>query len=320
MDKGTNNKNGYNSAERVEKRMYVNNAKSHKYHLMNNYLREAKVFGDISLFQIGLMHCEEGCEIEKHLHGGYYELTVVVDGEGTATTNNDAVSIGIGDVHLSYPFETHGIVSSVDKPLKYLFCAFNSDDRELAQGFMRIAKTFSAAKDRIFRSHVLTDQIEFLLDELTGDETPLHDKLLQTILNEIALVTVTAFKKRSAQKTKISKSQEFCYQIMSYINNNITSITTLQELSDVFGYNYFYISKTFKKTVGQTLQNYYKDIRLQTAKNYLDEKYNCTEIAEILKFSSVYSFSKSFKQTFGISPAEYKKSGASKQNATDGEE
>lgn len=279
----------------------------HKFHLNNCFAGEKKRFGDMALLQIGLLHCNSGDEVEPHLHSNLFELTIAVDGIGTVTTNNDAVTIKRGDIHLSYPFEMHAVKSDAEKPLKYLFCAFSTDDETLARELTQITENFKSAETRIFKNSSVTEQTELILNEINNSGNPFYERLIHSALSEIAILTVNAFKKDVSEKIKVSKAQEFCYQIMAYINNNVENVTSLKDLGTLFGYDYFYISKTFKSTVGQTLQNYYKSVRLQTAKTYLDENYTCTEIADKLNYSSVYCFSKAFKNQFGLSPSEYKK-------------
>ncbi|MBR1996154.1 MAG: helix-turn-helix domain-containing protein, partial [Paludibacteraceae bacterium] len=59
----------------------------------------------------------------------------------------------------------------------------------------------------------------------------------------------------------------------------------------------------FKQTTKTTIFDYLSTKKLERAKILIDEKkLSFTKIAEILNYASVYSFSKSFKYHFGISP------------------
>ena len=37
----------------------------------------------------------------------------------------------------------------------------------------------------------------------------------------------------------------------------------------------------------------------------LEQNYSCTEVADLLKYASIYSFSKAFKDYYKISPTDY---------------
>lgn len=81
----------------------------------------------------------------------------------------------------------------------------------------------------------------------------------------------------------------------------------LYTLAKYFGYSYGYLSELFSKTTGEKLIDYYTARRLETATLLLKEdELNIMQIAELLKYSSIYSFSRSFKNRFGISPKLYK--------------
>ena len=83
---------------------------------------------------------------------------------------------------------------------------------------------------------------------------------------------------------------------------------SLTEISDSMNYNYSYISNLFKKTTGQGLMDYYRGRRLDMAKRLLRESgRNVTQVADMLNYSSAYSFSRAFTAQYGISPKYYKK-------------
>jgi AraC-like DNA-binding protein len=96
---------------------------------------------------------------------------------------------------------------------------------------------------------------------------------------------------------------------MRYIDGNLFMIENLSRIAEHFHHNYSYLSKKFKETTKLTLSEYLADKKLERAKLLIKEdKLSFTEIAELLHYASLYSFSKSFKFHFGVSPREYKNS------------
>ena len=94
-----------------------------------------------------------------------------------------------------------------------------------------------------------------------------------------------------------------CFYLMHYIDTHILTMQNLTELSDVFHYNYSYLSKLFKTVTGRTLTDYYTASRLKKAEILLKaENRKIGEIAELLGYSSIYAFSKAFKSRYGVSP------------------
>ncbi len=275
------------------------------YHLNYYFGQHQMRFDDITLTQIGLLHCDAKSYVPPHLHGNLWELTAAIDGEGTVTVNERKEKLVKNDVHLSCPFETHAINPDANNPLKFLFIAFNIDNANVEKELIKIQNTFKSSS-RMIRDSNLIAQIEAAITEIKNEDAILHSALMHSILEQIILLTIRDYNKSAMTQKKVNKNDEFCYQIMSYINTHINDLESLTELGDVFNYNYFYISKLFKRCTGQTLFNYYSARRLDTARLMLEQGLSCTEIANALKYSSVYSFSKSFKQKFKISPQRYK--------------
>ena len=120
-----------------------------------------------------------------------------------------------------------------------------------------------------------------------------RDKVSHDTVNEILL--------------DISVYNKLCQSLIDYIDTHIYTINKLSMLSDVFGYNYCHLSSVFKEKVGITLTSYYRFRRLSEAKKLLDEGKRVGEVAEMLNYSSLYSFSKAFKSYWGVSPKPYSK-------------
>ncbi len=279
----------------------------YKYHLNKFFWGQTKKYGDVSLRQIGLMHCNPGSTIPSHIQGNHYEITAVIDGEGTVFVNAKKERLERGCIHLVCPLDAHSIKSSKDNPLKFLFFSFTHDDPAITTELQIIHENLKTSPTHIVRENSIISQLELAITEINQQPDLFHDQYTYAILQQVVLAVIRAFNKTQDKKVKVSKKEEFCYQIMAYINSHITEISSLSELSNIFNYEYSYISRTFKSTVKQSLSEYYHVIRLQTAKGYLDDNYSCTEIADLLKYASVYSFSKAFKDLYKISPTEYKK-------------
>ena len=52
-----------------------------KYHLDMHYLDHPVRFGEISLIQLGRLHCTNHTVIDMHSHRTWFEITVATDGE-----------------------------------------------------------------------------------------------------------------------------------------------------------------------------------------------------------------------------------------------
>ena len=280
------------------------------YFLDFNYLNgNERRFGAIKLYQIGRLFCSPDTIIGTHLHGDCFELTIVTDGEGTVVTNDQRLSVVKGDIYFSFPGDFHDVVTSKTNPLKYDFFAFNTDDPRLKSDLNDVMCTLNL-NTRIFRDDRIGNLVSQALAELSAEEEYSEEVLacifLQTVYYIVRWLKLHVSRTRTDD---VSNDELLCYRIMNYVDTHVYSITTLGELGAVSNYNYSYLSTTFHTTTKRTLNDYYRSRKLEVARLLLLEgKLNGSQIAEKLNFSSLYSFSKSFKSKFGMSPQAYKKS------------
>ncbi|MBQ9977426.1 MAG: helix-turn-helix transcriptional regulator [Clostridia bacterium] len=279
-----------------------------KYHFEKNYAHDPLKIGNISLIQIGCTHCSQDFSIAPHSHRNWFEITYVTGGEGSISTNGVGADAKRGDLYISFPGDLHAIYSDNENPLKYSFLSFFTEDNELKKELEQIMILNNDPNRRAFTD----ENIEKLIDNCIS-EVILNDRfsedMLSLCLNQIIRYLIRDFSlKGKAEKLKISSSQELCYRMTNYIRTHIYSMNSLEELAEYFGYSYGYLSGVYHNTTGDTLVNCYTSNKANTAKALINEgMLSFTEIAELLNFSSIYSFSRAFKNHFGITPSEYKK-------------
>lgn len=97
------------------------------------------------------------------------------------------------------------------------------------------------------------------------------------------------------------------YPIISYINEHISEKITLDELSQKFFVNKYYLSHRFKALFGITLGDYITQKRLSLAKSYLRKGTSVTLAGERAGFNSCNHFIRTFTKTVGVSPKQYSK-------------
>jgi len=276
------------------------------YHIDNQHISDPLRFGDIFLVQLGRLFCLGGAEYDEHVHLNWYELTVVTGGRGTVTTNGVEVPVSNGDIFLSFPTDVHKIASDKDEPLKYDFFSFSTDNTELAEALERIHAGFIAPESRVFSDGRINSLVSGAITELTDETLPYRESLIHSTLLQIIIYVIRAFgTKRAASPFKNTDSQDIlCYQIMSYIDTHIFTLSKLSDLGLAMNYNYSYMSALFKRTTGRTLSDYYRSTKLKTARLLIEEgKLKISEIAELLNYSSIYVFSRAYKKKYGISPS-----------------
>lgn len=105
-----------------------------------------------------------------------------------------------------------------------------------------------------------------------------------------------------------SKTIENIKTAIGYIKANFNKNLTVDKLAFEVGLSKYYFAREFKKVTAQTVVTYINMIRCEHAKKLLAQKnYTVGEICKMVGFENFSYFSKTFKNTIGILPSEYRK-------------
>jgi len=98
--------------------------------------------------------------------------------------------------------------------------------------------------------------------------------------------------------------------VIDHVNTHLDQSFKLDELAAIANFSSFHFHRIFVAVVGESLNFYTNRVRLEKgAKLIKYSKQSMSEIAYASGFSSPATFSRSFKNYFGISPTAYKKGG-----------
>jgi AraC family transcriptional regulator len=101
-------------------------------------------------------------------------------------------------------------------------------------------------------------------------------------------------------------AQERVRKVMGILSQRLADPPPLEEIARSVGCSQFYLSRTFSTETGTTISQYLRQIRMEKAAELLKSgKFNVTEVALEVGYSSLGHFSKSFHETFGCCPGLY---------------
>ena len=102
-------------------------------------------------------------------------------------------------------------------------------------------------------------------------------------------------------------SETSLYNVIKYVNENISGDLSNARLSEIAGFNPRYFIRLFSKRFDATPHRYIQNIRLKYAVNMLRNGNTITDISEKLGFMEEKSFLRFFKQYKGVTPSEFLK-------------
>lgn len=110
-------------------------------------------------------------------------------------------------------------------------------------------------------------------------------------------------------QTQFSKSKRYAQTICQYINANMTSKISINELSNLLGLTGIHTSRVFKKEMNEDLSKYIARRKMEAAAVLLETSdYRIKEVAQKVGYEDQLYFDKVFKKYYGVTPKVYRKS------------
>ena len=234
-------------------------------------------------------------------------LTVNISGENYIGKPGDAFVVSPGNLHFM-----GSQTGSVDYftflfPLKYI--AFRSDDmlddkliEPLNSGHLMISPEI---KDTV------KEQCEQLARVYAAEIDKSESKITSQIRKKIILLQFIheLWKKGFIVENDTTGRNTVEKEMVSYIQQNYMGKILLREFGEQFHLSEKYISRYFKEHFHITLSQYVTYLRLEHAKQMLQETdISVTEVAMQSGYQNISYFIRSFKKTYGVSPLKYRKS------------
>jgi AraC-like DNA-binding protein len=95
-------------------------------------------------------------------------------------------------------------------------------------------------------------------------------------------------------------------RVKEILTRDLANPPTLEMLGQEVGCSPFYLSRIFSREVGHTIPQYLRNVRMERAAELLRTgRYNVTEAATEVGYSSLSHFSKAFCETIGCCPVLY---------------
>ena len=95
-------------------------------------------------------------------------------------------------------------------------------------------------------------------------------------------------------------------KVIDLLKKNLTEQPALEDICRAVGCSAFHLSRTFSSAMGMTIPQYLRQLRMERAAELLRSgKFNVTETALEVGYSSLSHFSHAFHETFGCCPGLY---------------
>lgn len=173
-------------------------------------------------------------------------------------------------------------------------------------------KNFSQVYVKFIFSNLLKDIYEALPSNLKGNLNEDIDHLYRA--SEFQTVIEILEKGISRMEENFSANPQMVHReietVKQYIYANFDKELSVDMLAEQVYMAPSYLSHIFKKETGQNLSKFIKSLRMEKAKEMLEESHNkIVNISYAVGYPNVSYFCQSFREYFGVSPQKYRNQG-----------
>lgn len=283
-------------------------------HLFSKHLVQSnRILYTPSVFaKTNLIHLQEAGELtalqphsssREHLNS--YLFFLVLDGTGTIQYENRTISLKPGDCVFVSCHTAYSHCSSSEHLWRLQWVHFYGPNMDgIYEKYLNRGGNFhfSPPDPKIY---------ENLLREIFSiaqSDDPVRDMKLYEKLVKLLTLAMQEGKLYSDTSNVQNAAREKLHPIKQYLDAHYTETIRLDDLSQQFFINKYYLSRIFKEQYGTSINNYLIHQRITKAKQLLRFSANSIElISHLCGIDDPAYFARMFKKVEGITPGEYRK-------------
>jgi AraC-like DNA-binding protein/quercetin dioxygenase-like cupin family protein len=254
-------------------------------------------FSGMGFFPKAKYHADEQ---QKGYH--YYTLIYCIQGLGKAQIAQEDITVKAGDFFFIPKNTSFKYAADQQKPWTVFWFHF---DGTLADDVLQLFYQYNQS----YKGFLAYEEERILLfDTIYKNLKRGYSKEVMTMLNMGLLHFLTSFIIHIRLKQK-DKNQDLVNQVIDYQKKNLDKNITLQEMAQYINISVPHFSSVFKKKVGLSPVDYFLQLKMQRACQYLEYTDALVkEVAFKVGIEDAQYFSRLFSKTVGMSPNAYRKS------------
>lgn len=231
-----------------------------------------------------------------------YALWIIQSGSLTIEYGQDKYFLSEGDVFFFYPQVLYHATSS--KQCSFIFVHFDAI----------LGKSCQALHFYPFDGHYPSGKTDTQLASLVASvaclqkREPFSELSVQGSLMFYLSSIMRMRYQEQGESASSSRSSELArlQPVLIYINHHLAEPIRIEALAQIISLSEKYFISFFKKAMGTTPINYITQVKMKKALEYLNEQsYSVKEVASMVGYTDIYTFSKAFKKVYGVSPSKF---------------
>jgi len=284
-----------------------------------NYIKH-KIANLININKIVTIHYYE-FDKKYHFDGeshNFWEMVYIDAGNVLVKANDKEYRLEQGDVIFHKPNEFHSIKTHNDSPANVFIITFVCSSESMS--FFKGKKMTVPTKIKKHMSAIIEESTH-TFDSMAVDDTKLEIKenppigsqqMIKTYLEQFLILLIRSENDNHNLRifpSKESMENHLVSQVMQIIEDNTYNNISVEKICHDLNYSRTYLSKIFKAASGYTILEYILTNKIREAKKLIrEERYNFTQISDMLSFDNPHYFSTVFKKIANMTPTNYKNS------------
>ena len=238
-----------------------------------------------------------------HMHN-YYEVCFVLEGSGEFHCGGESYKINKNTLFIGPPHVNHEIIWSQKEPLKLNYFTFplssNSAKSVLLPQDLII-------KDFLNKHNMHADNCTHIRTyfEMLSKYAYCNGKYGTSEIQSTLLIDIMLSLSKAEDLLPLKTDEPIVQEITSFISGNIWTKIVISDICNHVNMSERTIFSLFNKHFGTTPTNYINSLKMSTAVGYLNMGFSVKNVAVLLGFSDISSFSRMFKKYYKESPTRF---------------
>ncbi len=275
--------------------------------MYNSVMKEFRIENEDIIYTICEYSKMDNEKLKKHMHP-FYEILYLLDGEITYIVEDKEFNVKKGELLIIDSAKFHFVKEIITPPYKRIcfefLNGFVGDDKLISDIFAKTPHFILPTNSPIPELLKLIERSDPSLP------TDYHKSLYQSSLKLILLSLLGLNSSSDSSKKSLSKA---CSEILTYINENVTSINSIDQIANNFFYSKSYISHVFKQEMQVGIMQYIRNKKILLADKLIKLGYRPTDVVQMCGYENYISFYRSYISFFNRPPSSSKQKTAKKK-------
>ncbi len=292
--------------------------------MQDNFTRLSfeKKFNVTKIITIFYMEISKSFKYDGERHD-FWEMVYIDKGEMICTADKNRFILKSGEMTFHKPNEFHNLSGDNNTAPNISIITFECKSSAMKYFEGKIFKLTPEEKSMLsllfsegLSCFQLADPLNPLLQSLVQiEDAPFGSSQMTKNLLEAFLIMLcrhTDVVTKKMRRSYVIDGVDVPYnikEILDFLRQNIYGKITVQDVAQYVGKSESSVKQLFSKYQKNGIIKYYNSLKIKEAKKLIrEDKYNITQISDMLCFDNPQYFSKAFKKFTNMTPSEYKAS------------